>query len=206
MIKKAFLEIIQKRLKAIDETNQFGHQYIEGVVDIYWQKFAFNYMIRSNMDPSFYTKPYTVTSVSTDSNGLYYIELPESIIRMPYGSYSTGAEGVVAMYAISASQWDLKPIREVEYYSIKNLEVYLAAKEHYYWVGYDKIFFSDNITTDIENNGVRMNLMIPFSKYTLTEDIPLPSDMDQVLSDYVVNYLLGTPLPDLTNDNSDDNG
>lgn len=204
MIKKAFLEIIQKRLKPIDETNQFGLQYIEGVVDVYWQKFAMNYIVQAGADPFFYTKSYNVVSVSTDSNGLLYVDLPESIIRFPYSPYTSGIEGVISMYAISASQWDLKPIREADYYSIRNLEVYLAAAEHYYWVGYDKVFFSDNLTSEITDNGVRMNLMIPFSKYLMTEDLPLPSDMDQVLMEYVINFISGTPTPDLLNNNSDE--
>jgi hypothetical protein len=45
--------------------------------------------------------------------------------------------------------------------------------------------------------------MIPFSKYGMTEDIPLPTDMEQVLAEQVIAYIQGTPLPDLTNDNSD---
>ena len=203
MTKKAFLEIIQKRLKVIDETNQYGLQYIEGVVDIYWQKFALNYITKLGMDPFFYTKEYEVTSVSEASNGEFYVDLPESVIRFPYGLYSNGAEGVVGMYAITSGEWDIKPIREGEYRSIKNLEVYLSAKEHYYWVRYDKIYFSDNLTSNIEDNGIRINLMIPFSKYTMSEDIPLPSDMENVLSEHVVSYLQGTPPPDLINDNSD---
>lgn len=203
MIKKAFLELIQKRLKPIDETNQFGLQYIEGVADIYWQKFAMNYMSKSAMDSSFYTKSYNVTSVSADSNGVFSVDLPANIIRYPSTYYSTGAEGVTSMYALSASQWDFKPIREVEYYSIRNLEVYLAAKEHYYWVGYSKVYFSDNITAEIQSNGVRMNLMIPFSSYGMSEFLPLPNDVDQVLAEYVINYIMGTPLPDLKNNNSD---
>jgi hypothetical protein len=204
MIKRTFLELIQKRLKSIGETNQFGLQYIETVVDDYWQKFAMNYVSRSGQDASFYTKSYNVTSVSTDSNGLFYVDLPDNIIRYPNIVYSTGSEGVVAIYALSADQWDIKPIREAEYYLIKNLEVYLAASEHYYWVGYDKIYFSDNITAEIQTNGVRLNLMVPFTSYAYTEYLPLPNDMDQKLSDYVVSFLAGTPIPDLHNNNSDE--
>jgi hypothetical protein len=203
MIKKAILEIIEKRVKPIDETNQFGLQYIQGVCDIYWEKFASNYMTKMGMDPYFFTKLYTVASVEVDGQGENYIDLPESIIKFPYGAYSNGSEGVVSMYPITADEWDIKPIREGEYRSIKNLEVYKAAAEHYYWVRYDKIYFSDNLTTNIKTNGVVMNLMIPFSKYGMSEDIPLPSDLEQVLVEHVVSYIQGTPLPDLTNDNSD---
>lgn len=202
MIKKTLLELIQKRLKPIDESNQFGLQYIEAVTDVYWQKFAFNYMNNFGLDPFFYTKSYSVTSVSTDANGEFYVDLPASIIRFPYSVYSTGAEGVVSMYAISADQWSMVPIREDEYRSILNLPVYLAAVEHYYWVQYNKVFFSDNITSEIQSNGVRMNLAVPFTGYTLTEDLPLPSDMEQVLIEHVVNFVQGTPLPDLNNDNN----
>jgi len=203
MIKKAILEVIEKRVKPIDETNQFGLQYIQGVCDIYWSKFALNYITKQGLDPFYYTKEFSVMSVSEDSNGQNYIDTPESTIRLPYGLYSNGAEGVVGIYALSASQWDIKPIREGEYRSIKNLEVYTTAKEHYYWVKYNKVYFSDNITDAIKDNGVYMSLMIPFSKYGNTEDIPLPSDMEQVFVEHVISYIQGTPLPDLTNDNSD---
>lgn len=202
MIKKTLLELIQKRVKPIDENNQFGLQYIESVTDVYWQKFAFNYMNNFGLDPFLYTKSYEVTSILTDTYGEFYIDLPASVIRLPYNLHSTGVEGVVSLYAISASQWDIKPIREHEYRAIQNLSVYLAAAEHYYWVQYDKIFFSDNLTTAIEDNGVRMNLAVPFKIYLLTEDLPLPNDMDETLIEHVVSFIQGTPLPDLKNDNN----
>jgi len=202
MIKQTLLELIRKRVKPIDENNQFGIQHIEAVADNYWQKFAFNYMNNFGLDPFFYTKSYSATSILTDTYGQLYVDLPASIMRLPYTLHSTGAEGVVAIYAISADQWDIIPIREQEYRTIQNLSVYLAAAEHYYWVQYDKIFFSDNLTTAIVDNGVRMNLATPLTGYSLTEDLPLPNDMEQTLIEHIVNFIQGTPLPDLKNDNN----
>lgn len=204
MTKKSLLEAIQKRLKVLDETNQFGLQYIEGVVGMYWEKMVFNYIAKGGIDPTFYTNMYTKTSVSTDDNGLYYVDIPVKVIRYPNGYYSSGSEGVIAIYAISTGQNKIVPIREAEYYSIKNLEVYLSAAEHYFWVTFDKIYFSDNLTSEITDNGVRLNLLIDFSVYEYTDNLPLPTDMEQVLAEQALNYLLGTPVPDLNNNNSDE--
>lgn len=203
MIKKVILEIIQKRVKPIDDTNQFGLQYINSVADIYWQKFAFNYMNNFGLDSFFYSKSYVIPEILTDTNGEYYVELPESVIRMPYGAYSNGSEGVLSIYPFDPTEWPIKPIREHEYRMIKNLPVYLTASEHYYWVNKDRVYFSDNLTIDIVSDGVRMNLAIPFSAYLLTEDVPLPSDMEQPFIEAVIAFIQGTPLPDLKNNNSD---
>lgn len=205
MIKKVILEIIQKRVKPIDDTNQFGLQYINSVADIYWQKFAFNYMNNFGLDSFFYSKMYVIPNILTEpyQDGDYYVELPEKVIRMPYGAYSNGAEGVLSVYPVDIAEWPIKPIREHEYRMIKNLPVYLTASEHYYWVSKDRVYFSDNLTVDIVSDGVRMNLAIPFSAYSLTEDIPLPSDMEQPFIEAVIAFIQGTPPPDLKNDNSD---
>jgi hypothetical protein len=108
------------------------------------------------------------------------------------------------MYATTSFSSSFKPIRESEYKSIQGLPVYSTVVEYYFWVKYDKIYFSDNITSGIRSAGVTVNLMVPFSTYTLTEDLPIPTDMEQMLWVDVVNYLSGTPQPDLINDNSDD--
>jgi len=47
-----------------------------------------------------------------------------------------------------------------------------------------------------------MNLATPLTGYSLTEDLPLPNDMEQTLIEHIVNFIQGTPLPDLKNDNN----
>ena len=206
MIKKAFLEVIQKRVNPIDESNQFGLQFIEGVTDIFWQQYALNYMNKYGCDPSFFTKNYSTGALSTDSAGRLYADLPESIIKLPQTPNSSGSEGVVAVYEdfTSANISAFKPIRERDYRSILSLPIYSTGTEYYFWVRYDKIFFSDNVTAGIESSGVQVDLMVPFSKYSYTEDLPIPTDLEKMLIVDVVSYIQGTPFVDQLNNNRND--
>lgn len=207
MIKKAFLEVIQKRVNPIDESNQFGVQYIEGVVDVFWQQYALNYMNKYGSDPGFFTKTYSTGALSTDSSGRYYADLPESIIKLPQTPNSSGSEGVVSVYedfTTAANASAFKPIRERDYKSLINLPTYSTGTEYYFWVRYDKIFFSDNISAGIESGGVEVDLMVPFSKYSYTEDLPIPTDLEKLLIVDVVGYIQGTPFVDQLNNNRND--
>jgi hypothetical protein len=205
MTKKVFLEILQKRLKQIDETNLFGIQYLEGITDLFWQDHAMNYFLSSNGDISFYTKRYNNKIPIKDTNGEYYLDLPEKIIRLPQTKNSIGSDGVLKIYSSGEVSDLLVPIRERDYYNIQKLPIYeMPEGEYYYYVKYDKIYFSPNLSPSIIISGVDIDLMIPFSSYLDTEDLPIPTDMRNLLFVNIINFLTGQSPPDLLNNNSND--
>lgn len=198
MIKKTILEIIKKRLKPIDETNQFGLQYIEGYCDQVWQEFVINMERSSDYDPNFYNKEYTVNGMSGSGVSGYYIDLPEEIINIPkIGS------GVVSIKIKDTFNY-FEPVSEDDFKHIRTQGVFRQADDVYFYVSYAKIFFGGGgITGTVPTDSMVLTLNIPFSKYLLTEVLPLPSIRESLFIDTVVERLMGTPPPDLINNNSD---
>lgn len=207
MKKKAFLEILQKRLKQIDETNQFGIQYLEGVTDMFWQRHAMNYMYKNNGDSTFFTKRYSNNSILTDSNTFYYINIPANTIKLPQTKNSIGSDGIMKVFCRAEPiDWPFIPIRERDFYNLQKSLLYSQDEdEFYYYVKYDKIYFSDNLNSSIINiYGVEVDLMPTFTTYTMTEDLPLPTEMENMIWVDVINFLSGQVPPDLLNNNKDD--
>lgn len=205
MTKKIFLEILQKRLNQIDESNMFGIQYLEGVVDLFWQQHAMNYFLATNGDSAFFTKRYNNQKPVQNIDGEYYLTLPEKIIRLPQVKNSIGSEGVLKIYYSGSPEWLFTPVRERDFWNIQYLPIYETDKnEFYYYVKYDTIYFSDNLTSAIPSSGVELDLMIPFSSYLMTEDLPIPVDMNNSLFVNVIGFLTGQQPPDLLNNNKND--
>lgn len=207
MTKKIFLEILQKRLKQIDETNQYGLQYLEGVTDLFWQRHAMNYMYKNNGDSTFFTKRYTDNSIQTDIYSNYYIDLPASTIKLPQTKNSIGSNGVMKVFCNAEPiDWLFIPVREKDFFNLQKTILYSQPEdEYYYYVKYDKIYFSNNLTSTIVSTfGVDVDLMPTFTTYSLSEDLPIPTEMENMIWVDIINFLTEQKIPDLLNNNKDD--
>jgi hypothetical protein len=199
MTKKAILELIQQRCKGIDETGQFSPLYLQGYCDQVWQEFVAGMNKSQYVDKSFYSKEYVIASIDGDSTDGYYNDLPETIINLP----RTGS-GVASIRLPGSFSNYLSPVTEDDYKHMQSQEVYRQADDIVFYLSYDRIFYAGAITGTIASNGVVTRLIIPFSKYNMNEELPLPVMMEIQFIDAVVERVIGTPSPDLYNNNSDE--
>ena len=75
MTREDYIELVQTKLKRIDSTARFHPRYVEAILNVVWENFAFEAMGKMGTDPFFYSKQYTPVTVAVDSNGWYYSNL-----------------------------------------------------------------------------------------------------------------------------------
>lgn len=199
MTRKALLELIGHRMKSVDSTEQFPVRYIEGICDITWASWCTDSANDKNQDFNFFTKSYPAVTVTLDSGSGYYSStLPEQALKLP-----RVGDGVISVNQINSMDNDFKPISEKNFRLMRGQEVNRTGTDIYFYVTYDTVFFSESMDASIASSGVDMRLSIPFSKYTLSEELPMPSGKELEFISAVVNLIQGTPPTNLTNKNSD---
>lgn len=198
MTRQQYIELAQARLKRIDSTGQFRFQYVEGAFDFVWQNSAFKHMGMASTDTNFYTKLYEAEPVLQDAGGRYYSDLPEAIINLPRVS-----SGVVRIVQLNARDFDFAPISERDFTMMASQEVYQVGTTIYFYVNKDRIVYGDSMSSSIASAGVDMKLCIPFSKYDLDEELPMPAGQSEEFFASVINYLAGTQPVDLSNINTE---
>lgn len=197
MTRKALIELIQRRLKFTDSKKQFPALYVEGALDIVWQQLCVQTYSEKFQDINYYAKKYSAVSLTEDTGlGLYYMNLPEEMIRLP-----RIGEGVISINQINSRGSDFKPLREQDFRLMTSQEVFRIGGYIYYYVDYDQVFFGESLTSEIATAGVDLNLCIPFSKYDIDELLPLPAGQSQIFVDMAINYLSGTPVVNTDNKN-----
>lgn len=198
MTRKALLELIQIRLKREDSTEQFPLQYIQGMCDIVWASWCTQFINSPNQDSHFFSKLHAAVTVTIGADGYYTSTLPEQILKL-----DRIGDGVMSINQINARDNDFKPVKERDFRLMKGQEVARTGSDIYYYVTYDTVVYNESMTASIASSGVDMMLSIPFSKYDLTEELPLPSGMEMEFVGAALDLLLGTPPTNLTNKNSD---
>lgn len=197
MTRKALIELVTKRLKFTDDKKQYPVPYVQGALDIIWQQLCTQTYDESFQDIHFYTKKYVAVTVTEDTGKeLYYMDLPEEIIRLP-----RIGEGVISINQINSRSADFKPLREMDFRLMTTQEVYRVGGDIYYYVDYNRVFFGDSMTSEIAAAGVDVDMCIPFSKYDLDEELPLPAGQSNVFVDMALNYLAPTPPVNTINKN-----
>jgi len=198
MTRNALIELVQRRLKFTDSKKQFPALYVQGAMDIAWQQIIYQTYDEDFQDINFYTKKFSPVAVVEDvEDELYYCDLPEEMIRLP-----RIGEGVIAVNQLDSRDSDFKPLREQDFRLMSSQEVFRVGGEIYYYVGYKRIYFGESMTNEIAITGVEIDMCIPFSKYDLDEELPLPSGQSNVFVEMTLNYLAGTPAVNTENKNS----
>jgi len=199
MTRKAILETIEHRLKPTDSTEQFPLPYIQAMCDMTWESWCSESANDKNQDLNFFTKAYQAVTVTLDTaSGYYSTTLPVSILKL-----RRVGDGVISVNQINAIDNDFKPISEKDFRLIKGQEVARTGSDIYFYVTYDTIRYNESMTSAIAAEGVDLRLSIPFSKYLLTEELPMPSGRAMEFLGAVIGLIQGTPPTDLTNKNSD---
>jgi hypothetical protein len=196
MTRKALIELIKLRLKNVDSTEQFHPRFIEGVCDLVWASWCSASTVSASQDVNFYTKLYDGVEVDVDGE-FFYSVLPSPILNL-----DRIGGGVISINQINARDNDFKPIREKDFRLMKGQEVNRTGTDIYYYVTYDHVYYGGSMTDEIAEDGVDMRLSIPFSKYDLSEELPLPSGKEMEFVQAAINILVGTPPTNLTNKNT----
>ena len=196
MTRKTLIELVQKRLKFVDEKKQFPALYVEKAMDIVWQQLIVQTYDESAQDINYYSKQYTISVVEDVEDELYHSDLPVEMLRLP-----RIGEGVININQINSRDADFKPLRKSDFRLMTSQEVYRTGGDIYWYTEYNKVYYGDSMTDEIANVGVEMNIVIPFSAYDFDEELPLPAGQSQVFVDMAVNYLAGTPPTNTDNKN-----
>ncbi len=199
MTRKAVIELIKQRLKSVDTSEQFPFQYIEGMCDMVWETWCSQSALDKNQDTGFFSKMYPAEAVALDSgSGYYSTTLPEQILK-----FTNVGSGVISVNQINAIDNDFKPVSERDFRLMKGQEVARTGSDIYYYVNYAEIRYNESMTSSIAALGVDLRLSIPFSKYLLTEELPMPSGRAMEFVGSVIELIQGTPPVNLTDKNSD---
>lgn len=199
MTRKAILELLKIRVKQADATGQYPIQYIEGMCDMVWESWCAASTNSPNQDFNFFTKLYPAVAVTEDTaSGYYSSVLPEQILKL-----ERVGDGVMSINQVNSLDNDFKPVTEVNFRLMKGQEVARTGSDIYYYVTYNSVQYNESMDSYIADSGVDMRLSIPFSKYDLDEELPLPSGKGLEFTTAVLNLTVGTPSVNLTNKNSD---
>lgn len=205
MIKQEIRSQIRNGLPKIDKTNRYHDRVIEAACE---KAIATMYEEVWRMSPlnlQRYTKGFgyaTPLTVSTEAGtGIKYTTLPESIL--PFQDKSSGvrristiAQGGFTFFPVDFREMDLIP--SGYYFGTVNSKIGYAVNQtrvEYY-----------GMTAAISAVGVRMDLIIPFSKYAEDDEVKIPEIADmrtgETFMDRVMKILAGVAPVDLLDNNS----
>jgi hypothetical protein len=207
MQKQEIRSILRNILPKIDKDNRFHDNVINAVcekvlaqmLNEVWQ--VAPYSLEKYVKQYGYTTPIVVSLEPT--TGIYYSNLPEPII--PFGDNASGVRrisqirgGGVTFFPMSFSQIDL--VSNGSYFNTTTAKIGYAVNQTR--IEYFKM------TTAIANVGVKMDLIIPFSKYAETDEVKIPEVADlrtgETFFDRAIKILGLTPKVDLLDDNTSD--
>lgn len=198
MTREEYIELVQARLLRIDSAGRFKSQYVEGAMDMVWQSMAFQHFGAFGTDENFYTKLFTPVTVSQDSHGNYYSDLPEKIINLPRVS-----SGIVRINQINGRDMDFSPVSERDFIMMVSQEVYQLTDKITYYVTFERIHFGSNMTTAIATAGLDIRMVIPFRSYDLDEDLPIMVGQADMFINNSMQFLIGSAPVDLENKNAE---
>lgn len=195
MTKGQLIELAQRTLSA-----QLKEEFDKRIVTL-WLSLAYNQMLHDTSKTmgfatEFYAKEYSSVAVSGVS-GAYYAELPAQIVHLEnFGS------GVVNVSTKSDTHMIFLPTTKNGLRYFNGAEVGTSITDQvFYTVDYDRISFSDNLSTDIATAGVRMNLVVSFDEWDDTDNINIPGGKDYDFISLAINLMKGVPDLELKNTN-----
>lgn len=173
MQKQEVRSLVRNSLPKIDKTNRWGDRYIDGAIEKALASLMEDIWKANPLNLQRYTVgfgyTYPVQVQKESGTNIYYSTLPESII--PFQDklsgcrrISTVAQGGFNFFPMDFREMDL--ISDGCYFDTVNTKIGYAVNQkrvEYY-----------GMTTTIQNAGVRMDLIIPFSKYAETDEVKIP--------------------------------
>ena len=199
--KKALIELVRQRANGELEAKQLGK--VSDTMVAYYVGRVYNSILAevltkgfSNTDP--YVKEYTGMAISQDgTTNTYYSTLPEKIISIPRRS----GNGVVSIRGTQSESIEFAPMTNNMFRIIDGLDVDEVDDVIGYVYKNGKVEYK-GMTTTVASGTVKMELIIPFESYDDTDEINIPTGMDEVLIRRAVDLIMGIPDADRINDNN----
>lgn len=205
MIKSEIRSVVLNRLQRYDKTNKFHPRIIDAECEsvlnqMYNEVFRMNPLYLQRFCKGYgYDVPLTISTEA--STGIYYITLPQTMVCFP--DRSSGVRRVapatqtgLGFYPMDQREWDISLSGTLGSY-VKDKIGYIVTPTRVEFYG---------ITGAIDTSGVRMDLIIPFSKYADTDVVLYPEHTLEDGSgfiDRVVARLANKPEVDLLDDNAE---
>jgi hypothetical protein len=197
--------LIRNSLPKIDKTNRWHDQYLNAAIEkalaqMYEDVWRMNPINLQRYTVGYgYTTPIVVSNEA--STGIKYSDLPVSII--PFQDKASGVrristitQGRVAFFPMDFREMDL--VANGSYFATATSRIGYAVNQtrvEYY-----------NMSAAVQAIGVRMDLIIPFSKYDEDDEVKIPEIADmrtnETFVDRVMKILKIAPPVDLKDDNA----
>jgi len=205
MIKQEIRSLIRNSLPKFDKNAMWHNLFIDAACEKVIAQMYEDVWRMSSLNLQRYVKQYgysTALAVDLEANtNIYYTTLPESIIP-----FQDKASGVRRVSTIAQGGFTFFPmdIREMDlvavgcYFNTVNTKIGYAVNQtriEYY-----------NMNPIVSAVGVRMDLIIPFSKYGEDDEVKIPEMTDlktgETFVDKVLKILRNVPVVDLKDDNA----
>jgi hypothetical protein len=205
MQRQEIRSIVRNALPKYDKTNRFHDEFLNRIIEkviaqMYndiWQVSPLN--LQRYVKQYGYTTPLTV--LTEPNTGIKYTTLPESII--PFQDKASGvrristvAQGAVMFLPMDAREIDL--VSNGSFFDTVTAKIGYAVNQtrvEYY-----------NMSAAVEAAGVRMDCIVPFSKYAETDEVKIPEMADtrtgETFMDRVLKVLGVVQEVDIKDDNA----
>jgi len=205
MRKDEIRSVIRNRLPQLDKTAKFHPRFLDAVIEDVYHEMLEEVFRMSPHSLQRYTKEYgfdTALAVEWEATTeSWYTTLPEYVYTLP--DKASGVRRVAT-----------KTQTSIKFYPIDYREADLLAYGSYantvkdqigYLVTPLRVQYYGNIG-DVADDGVRMNLLIPFSEYADSDIVPYPPHVledGRGFFDRIVDKLIAKPAVDLIDNNKD---
>lgn len=196
MTKAQYIDFIRNIVDPSGRNPRFLPKQIEYAIDMVYSQYTMSLNPDQYENVDFLTKEYVTQTVLEDpTTGHFYTDLPAPVVPMRIPSeavrYISSNEGVSLDYC---------PMTELTWQLRDGLFSHDIDTTIGYVVRYNKVFYDDNMTDAIAEDGVRMVIAVPFSSFEYEEHVNLTiGGIDLVQQ--VVQMLMNTQPIDLKNDN-----
>lgn len=204
MTKAEIISFVKNSLKKIDETMQYHPVVIEKAITMAFNNGFSDVFMVNPQELDEYTKSYgdtagtNITATLNSVTGLYESTIPQVYVPIP-----DKASGVRHVFTLAYGTTKFYPMTKSEL-DMATSTLFGELKGSGYRIGYcvrgTKVEFY-GMTSTIATAGVRMDLLIPFDKYSKTDEIKIPFSQDHKLIQAVIESLRAVPVPDLKDDN-----
>jgi hypothetical protein len=205
MIKQEIRSLVRNTLPKYDKSNSYHDVFLNGVIEKAIGQMYEDVWRMNPLNLQRYVKQYgyltPIAVLTENSTGIKYSLLPESIHVFQDKSsgvrrISTPLQGRFMFFPLDAREVDL--ISNGSFADTVNSKVG-------YVVNQTRIEYY-NMSTAIETSGVRMDLIVPFSKYSESDEVKIPEIADtrtgETFMDRVLKILQVIRPTDLKDDNS----
>jgi hypothetical protein len=195
MTKKQWIDYVRLIVDPTGKSPRCRPEVIEWTIDKVYAQAVRTIPEHRWEDFDFITKEYTGQAATEDSTtGRYYVDLPAPLV-----AFSVPAEAVRHVNTAEGTDLDFVPLRETDWELANGLFSHDVATVIGYIPRQDKIWFTENMTSDIATAGLRLVLAIPFSSFDDDDTVTMPTGDVDVIS-MVLQILQGVQMPQLKTD------